>query len=266
MFGGLNRDRSRALPMPSCLVVQHVEPEGPYAIGDALAAAGVDVVRCRTYAGEPVPGRAGDFDGLVVMGGPMSAVSDVGFPTRRQEIALVADALDVALPTLGVCLGSQLLAVAAGGRVMAGRDGLEVGWARVRVDAAAADDPLFSTVPTELTVLHWHGDTYELPSGAVPLASSASYAQQAFRVGDRAWGLQFHVEVDQIAVDAFVEAFGDDAVAAGTTPEAIRAATPGALAALAPYRRAMLARFAALVAADDRTAGSGGVDQLADRA
>ena len=188
--------------MPSCLVVQHVEPEGPYAIGDALAAAGVDVVRCRTYASEPVPGRASDFDGLVVMGGPMSAVSDVGFPTRRQEIALVADALDVALPTLGVCLGSQLLAVAAGGRVMAGRDGLEVGWARVRVDAAAADDPLFSTVPTELTVLHWHGDTYELPSGAVPLASSASYAQQAFRVGDRAWGLQFHVEVDQIAVDA----------------------------------------------------------------
>ncbi len=252
--------------MSSCLVVQHVEPEGPYAIGEALLDAGVDVVQCRTYAAEPVPGRVGDFDGLVVMGGPMSATSDDGFPTRRQEIALLADALDAALPTLGVCLGSQLLAVAAGGRVMAGRAGFEVGWAPVRVDAAAADDPLFSTTPAELTVLHWHGDTYELPPGGVPLASSASYAQQAFRVGDRAWGLQFHVEVDDVAVDAFVDTFGDDAVAAGTTPEAIRAATPGALAGLAPYRRDMLARFAALVAAGGRALGSGGVDQLADRA
>ncbi|HEY5245624.1 MAG TPA: type 1 glutamine amidotransferase [Acidimicrobiales bacterium] len=265
MFGGLHFDRSRALPMSSCLVVQHIEPEGPYAIGDALVAAGIDVVPCRTYAGEPVPGRASDFDGLVVMGGPMSAVSDAGFPTRRQEIALVADALDVALPTLGVCLGSQLLAVAAGGRVMAGRNGLEVGWAPVRFDAAAADDPFLSTVPTELTVLHWHGDTYELPPEAVPLASSASYAQQAFRVGDRAWGLQFHVEVDQVAVDAFVDLFGDDVLAAGTTPEAIRAATPGALAGLVSYRHDMLARFAALVAAGDRTVGGGGVDQLVDR-
>ncbi len=199
------------------------------------------------------------------MGGPMSAVSDVGFPTRRREIALIADALDVGLPMLGVCLGSQLLAVAAGGRVMVGRNGLEVGWAPVRFAAAAADDPILSTVPTELTVLHWHGETYELPPGAVPLASSPSYSQQAFRVGDRAWGLQFHVEVDRVAVDAFVDAFGDDVVAAGTTPEAIRAATPGALDDLGPHRHDLLARFAALVAAGDRTVGGGGVDQLVDR-
>jgi GMP synthase-like glutamine amidotransferase len=256
----------RAILMPSCLVVQHVEPEGPYAIGEALTAAGVDVVRWRTYTGEPLPGRVDEFDGLVVMGGPMSATSDDGFPTRFDELALLVEAIDLGLPVLGVCLGAQLLALAGGGRVMAGRAGPEIGWAPVRFGAVAVDDALFSAVPTELTVLHWHGDTYDLPPGAVHLASSSSYPQHGFRVGDRAWGLQFHVEVDQVAVDAFVDAFGHETLTAGTTPAAIRAATPGALTALVPHRRGVLARFAALVAAGDRTAGGGGVDQLADRA
>ncbi len=242
--------------MPSCLVVQHVEPEGPYAIGEALVAAGVDVVPWRTYTGEPLPRQLDELDGVVVMGGPMSATSDDGFPTRTDELALLADAVDVGLPVLGVCLGAQLLALAGGGRVMAGRPGPEVGWAPVRFDAGAADDALFSAVPAELTVLHWHGDTYDLPPGAVRLASSASYPQQAFRLGRSAWGLQFHVEVDDSAVDAFVAAFGHDALAAGTTPAAIRVATPGALAALGPHRRDVLGRFAALVAAGASAPGA----------
>jgi GMP synthase-like glutamine amidotransferase len=252
----------RAILMPSCLVVQHAEPEGPYAIGEALAAAGVDVVRWRTYAAESLPRRLDELDGLVVMGGPMSATSDDGFPTRSDELELLVEAVDLGLPVLGVCLGAQLLALAGGGRVMAGRAGPEIGWAPVRFGAVAADDALFSAVPTELTVLHWHGDTYDLPPGAVHLASSASYPQQAFRLGNQAWGLQFHVEVDEVAVDAFVDAFGHEALAADTTPAAIRAATPGALTALVPQRREVLARFAALVAAGDRI---GGMDRLADR-
>lgn len=251
--------------MPSCLVVQHIEPEGPYAIGEALIASGVEVVLCRTFAGEPLPRRIDDFEGLVVMGGPMSATSDQGFPTRQREIELLARAVGSGVPTLGVCLGAQLLAVAGGARVMAGPAGPEIGWSPVGFTAEAAEDPLFSNLPPELTVLHWHGETYQLPQGAVRLASNGSYAQQAFRLGDLAWGLQFHIEVDEVAVAAFVDAFGGEARAAGTSPDAIRAATPGALGTLVPCRDQLLAGFAALVAGSDASVGAGSGEQLAER-
>jgi GMP synthase-like glutamine amidotransferase len=241
--------------MPTCLVVQHADPEGPYAVGEALGAAEVEVVVCRTHAGDPLPSSVDELDGVVVMGGPMSALRDEGFPTRHQEIELLARAVDLAVPTLGVCLGAQLLAVAAGAAVVAGSTGPEIGWAPVAFSAEAADDPLFSTVPPELTVLHWHGETYDLPPGATGLASSAAYAQQAFRLGDRAWGLQFHLEVDRGAVDSFVVAFGDEARAAGTTPDAIRAATADSLRALLPHRHRVLQNFAALVAHRDPSPG-----------
>jgi GMP synthase-like glutamine amidotransferase len=217
--------------MSSCLVVQHLEPESSYAIGELL------------------PETVGGFDGLVVMGGPMSADRDDGFPTRRQELALLAEAVELGLPTLGVCLGAQLLAAATGGRVLSGARGPEIGWAPVRFAPAAADDLLLCSVPDELSVLHWHGDTFDLPPGGVLLASNARYAHQAFRIGPRAWGFQFHLEVDRSAVAAFVDAFGTELAAVGTTADTLLDATPAELAHLEMHRRPVLARFAALVAA-----------------
>lgn len=248
--------------MASCLVVQHVEPECSYAVGEALAAARTEIVLCRIYEGERLPQHIGDFDGLVVMGGPMSAASDAGFSTRRQEMKLLAQAVDLERPVLGICLGAQLLATAAGGRVVPSSAGLEIGWAPIRFSAAAASDPLFSGVPEELTVLHWHGDTYELPAGAVHLASSDAHHEQAFRVGSCAWGLQFHLEIDEVAVGAFVEAFGEETLAAGTSPEEIRSETPAALRALLPHRREVLARFADLVASRRRSLSISRKDQI----
>lgn len=232
---------------PVCLVVQHEEPEGPYAIGDALRDADVEVLGVRTHLGETVPAGLSGFDGLVVMGGPMSAGSDDSFPSRRAEIDLLSEALDSGTPTLGVCLGAQLLALAAGGEVSRGVSGPEVGWGGVQFSEAAQADPLFAGLPARLDVLHWHSDTYTLPPGAVHLGESASYHQQAFRCGMSAWGLQFHLEVDVRAIEAFLASFGADALQAGTTPESIRSDTAPALDELRPFRDLVLNRFAALV-------------------
>jgi GMP synthase-like glutamine amidotransferase len=243
--------------MASCLIVQHVAPERPYAIGDALVEAGVAVDVRPVHAGAALPADGADYDGLVVMGGPMSAVSDEGFPTRRAEIDLLAGALRSGLPTLGVCLGAQLLAAAAGGTVYPGATGPEIGWAPVELTDRAGDDPLLAGLPRRLTVLHWHGDTFDLPPAATLLATNARYRSQAFRSGARAWGLQFHLEVDRSAVAAFLDAFGADAGSAGTTPQAIGADSGPCLGALAPHKSLVLGRFAELVAAADREPSTG---------
>jgi GMP synthase-like glutamine amidotransferase len=244
--------------MSSCLVVQHLEPESSYAIGEALTSVGIEVDQRRTDTAEPLPQTLDGFDGLVIMGGPMSADSDDGFPTRRQELALLTEAVERGLPTLGVCLGAQLLAAATGGLILRGASGPEIGWAPVRLQATAADDLLLASVPDELSVLHWHSDTYELPPGGVILASNDRYAHQAFRIGSMAWGFQFHLEVDRDAVAAFTGAFGADLAAVGITPEELLDATPAELVSLETHRGPVLARFAALVGA--RTLGFGDRD------
>ncbi len=266
--------------MATCLVVQHVAPERAFLVEEALRRAGVTVTTCRVFAGDPVPngpdspGGAGDvngrggtagsasglagLDGLVVMGGPMSATSDAGFPTRRAELSLLAAAVRAGIPVLGVCLGAQLLALAAGGTVARGEAGPEIGWHPVDLAPAAGDDPLFASLPSPLTVLHWHGDTYGLPPGAVRLAGSRAYPEQAFRVGPAAWGLQFHLEVTEPAVAGFLDAFGAEAEDRPGGAAGIRAATPAALHELGPSGRAVLDRFAALVAAPARAAAPSG--------
>lgn len=227
------------------LVVQHLEPEQPSLLGEALTDAGCEIDLVRVDLGRPLPSTTADHDALVVLGGPMSAASDDGFPSRRDEIALLADALERGTPTLGVCLGAQLLAVAAGAGVSAG-PAAEVGWGPIRLHDAASSDPLFAGVGPEVEVLHWHGETFGLPPGSVLLGSSDRYAHQAVRVGAAAWGLQFHLEVDDAAVRRFVAAFPEDAAMADGGGEAILAGSASALEQLAPARRAVLSRFAAL--------------------
>jgi len=237
------------LPMSKCLVVQHVAPEGPFAIEEALLAAGVRVDTRRVFAGDDVPPDASGLDGLVVMGGPMSANLSEGFPTREAEIALLTETLRVGIPTLGVCLGAQLVALAGGGSVHRGASGSEIGWAPVHLDPDCQDDRLFGGLPETLNVLHWHSDTFDLPLGGQRLISNARYANQAFRLGDVAWGVQFHLEVTREAVDGFVTEFASDLARESIAPHVIRAATPSALTALASARDLVCTRFAGLVAA-----------------
>ncbi|HXX90253.1 MAG TPA: type 1 glutamine amidotransferase [Acidimicrobiales bacterium] len=245
--------------MPRCLIVQHVAAEGPYRIAEALERAGVGMDVRRVFAPEALPADLEGHDGLVVMGGPMSAYSDDGFPSRRAELDLLGQALATGRPVLGVCLGAQLLASAAGAGVYAGGATPEIGWGPVTLTPACADDPLLHGLPEQVGVLHWHGDTFDVPAGAEHLARTDLYPSQAFRAGERAWGLQFHLEVDAIAVAAFLDAFGSDTLGAGTTPEAIADEAPAALAALEEVQGRVLDRFAALVASRAR-------EPLAERA
>ncbi|MFJ3673386.1 methyltransferase domain-containing protein [Streptomyces sp. NPDC090106] len=223
-------------------IVEHAPQEGPYAIGDALEKAGLPLRVSRTWAGDPVPDTVDDIVALVVMGGPMAAYDD--FPSRTAELALLRAALEAEVPVLGVCLGAQLLAVAAGGAARPG-NGAQVGWSGVRMTGTAHDDLLFAPVPEQLRVLHWHSDTMDLPPGARLLASCDRYEAQAFRVGASAWGMQFHLEVDEAAVGAFAAAFPEEAAAA---PGLVESA-PVELAVLARHRDGVFERFAAFVAA-----------------
>ncbi|HWE66859.1 MAG TPA: type 1 glutamine amidotransferase [Acidimicrobiales bacterium] len=233
--------------MPTCLVVQHVAPESAFALEDALLGAGVLVDTCHVFTDDCVPPDASGLDGLVVMGGPVSAASDQGFPTRGAELALLRDAIATGVPTLGVCLGAQLLAVAAGATVHPGELGPEIGWSPVRLGQACSDDRLFAGLPESLTVLQWHGDTFELPAGSCLLASNSAYPNQAFRIGDAAWGVQFHLEVTAAAVEGFLSAFAADTTDVPGGAEDIAAETPAALAGLGAARDLVFSRFADLV-------------------
>jgi GMP synthase-like glutamine amidotransferase len=235
--------------MPTCLVVQHVAAEPAFSIDQGLLAAGVTVDTRRVFHGDDIPLDTAGLDAVVVMGGPMSVNSTKGFPSRDAEVSLLTDALRAGIPTLGVCLGAQLLAVAGGGTVAPSTFGPEIGWAPIQLAPACRDDPLLAGLPPTLTVLHWHGESFEVPPGARPLISSTAYPNQAFRIGDVAWGVQFHLEVTAEAVDGFLRAFAADTASVPGGAEAIRAATPGALVALSPVRDLVCTRFAGLVAA-----------------
>ncbi len=156
---------------------------------------GIELEIVRPYAGDAVPGRAPD--GLIVLGGSMSATDDHPTTWLPEVQRLLAGAVAGAVPTLGICLGAQLLAVACGGRVeQSAAPGRESGVIDVTWRAAATDDLLVAGLPDPFPAPSWHVDAVsELPAGAIWLGESAMYPHQAFRVGECAWGLQFHPEV-----------------------------------------------------------------------
>ncbi|SDU64973.1 type 1 glutamine amidotransferase [Jiangella alkaliphila] len=178
-------------------VVEH-EPGCPLdRFGDWLESAGARMRVLRPYAGDPLPSAPGA--GLIVLGGQMNAYDDGVAPWLPAVRSLLAAASGDGTPTLGICLGAQLLAVACGGRVDVGAaPGRESGVVDVRWRPEAGDDPLIGGLADPFPGPSMHADAVaELPPGAVWLASSAMYPHQAFRVGAAAWGVQFHPEVSE---------------------------------------------------------------------
>ena len=192
--------------MRKTVVLQHLEREGPGLITELGRQQGLGVEVLRLDLGVQVPDTLPASDVLVVMGGPMGLgdVEDPRYPYMAREIALLRGRLAAGLPVLGICLGAQLLAHAASARVYPNqrpdetgmlRPVAEVGFGEVRL-IGRAREAVLAGLPETLPVLHWHGDTFDLPDGAVHLAASAQCANQAFRIGHRAFGLQFHIETD----------------------------------------------------------------------
>jgi GMP synthase (glutamine-hydrolysing) len=164
-------------------VVQHTAGEGLGRLAEWLPAAGVDVHPTHPYLGNRVPPSV-EGDALIVLGGPMNANDDENYPWLPSVRTLMRSAVEDGVPTLGICLGAQLLAVAMGGEVQRGEAGPEIGLDEVSVDVA---DELLTAGPTPV----------------IQLASSPKYRVQAFRVGELAWGLQYHIEASTEMVRAW---------------------------------------------------------------
>lgn len=191
---------------PLVLVLQHVPCETPGVIGEVLSAESISTEIVRIFEGKKVPDELEEAAGIVIMGGPMGVYEQNRHPFLRQEIRLIEEALKKEKPILGICLGSQLLASALGARVKPGKQ-KEIGWYPVRLAKSAKTDPLWSGANDSFTAYHWHGDVFELPRGAVSLASSALTQCQAFRYGKNAYGFLFHMEVTEKIIRDMVRTF-----------------------------------------------------------
>jgi GMP synthase (glutamine-hydrolysing) len=175
------------------LVLQHIACEHPGVFSEVMRERGVEAVPVELDEEEPLP-EWREFDAVLAMGGPMGAGDDSEHSWLGPEKRLVRESVEAGRPFLGVCLGVQLLAAALGARVYQ-TPRPEVGLLPVELTAEGRDDPLFAGLDERLVSLQWHGDTFDLPSGAVRLAHSPPVPNQALRAGERAYGVQFHLEV-----------------------------------------------------------------------
>lgn len=181
---------------PRVLVVEHDAECPPHLFGDWLTEAGCRLDVCRPYAGDPLPALAG-YAGLVVLGGPMGANDDDRHPWLGPVKELLREARASAVPTLGICLGHQLAAVALGGTVTVNPSGQQVGLLGVGWTDAAREDRLFAPLSWPRRGVQWNDDIVaELPPGATLLAETGRHEVQVVRFAERMWGVQLHPEVD----------------------------------------------------------------------
>lgn len=234
--------------MKPVLALRHVEHESMGTLEKIFRDAGLVYNYVNLFRETPRMLDPQQLCGLVVLGGPMNVDETERYPFLASELDWIRGAVDSGVPTLGICLGSQLIAKALGGRVYANPI-KEIGWYDVEPTAAAADDALFACFGARERVFQWHGDTFELPAGAVQLARSPQCEQQAFRYGDLVWGVQFHAEVtDEMVHTWLAEPNGCREVAEldYVDPQAIQDQMPGELPAMHALGERLFGTFAGL--------------------
>jgi GMP synthase (glutamine-hydrolysing) len=206
--------------MAKIVVLQHHPAENLGVAAEALEAAALAWQYVRVHDGQPIPKESRGAGGLIVMGGPQTVYQLDRYPYLRDEMHLIEDALKANKPVLGICLGSQLVAAALGAKVYRGAQ-REIGWYPVRLSDAAQDDRLMRGLPGEFVAAHWHSDVFDLPEGAVALASSERTPVQAFRYRDNVYGVLFHAEVTAEILGALVGEFGEGLKRVGIDGDAI---------------------------------------------
>jgi len=179
--------------------LQHVPFEGTGSIAAWLSERNAQVTRTSFFESAELPELKG-LDLIIAMGGPMSVNDEDTLPWMKAEKQFIRDAIRLNVPVLGICLGAQLIANAIGSRVY-GNSEKEIGW--FEIESTPSGKHVFR-FPPKATVFHWHGETFDLPPGSVRLARSAACANQAFQMGDRVIGLQFHLEMTPESIDSII--------------------------------------------------------------
>lgn len=189
--------------------LEHVPFEGPAGIARWAEAHGHALDRTRVFAGEALP-EPGDMDLLVALGGPMGVHDEERHPWLGREKACLRRAVDAGCAVLGICLGAQLLAQVLGAEVGPNPAGREIGWFPVARAQEGAAPAVFAGFPRTFPAFHWHGDAFAVPRGAVRLGGSAACVNQAFALGDRVVGLQFHLETTRRSVELLMTHCADE--------------------------------------------------------
>jgi GMP synthase (glutamine-hydrolysing) len=206
----------------NAIAIRHVSFEDAGILEDVLAARGVGLRYLDAGVDDLAPAK--DADILIVLGGPIGVTEFVRYPFLRDEFAVIEHTLRRKVPLIGICLGAQAIAAALGARVYKGR-GKEIGWGLISLTAAGRDSPLAALAENKMRVLHWHGDTFDMPSGAKHLAETAITPNQAFSYGPKVLALQFHVEPRARHIERWLIGHTSDLRSAGINLAQLRADT-----------------------------------------
>ncbi len=187
-------------------VLQHAHYEDPAYIREWVSKRGHELARTRLYEGEPFPDHS-SFEWLVIMGGPMGVHDDASYPWLIEEKRFIDACVGAEKTVLGICLGAQMIADTLGARVFK-NEHIERGWHEIALTAEAGEAPAFSGLPECFEAFLWHGDAFEVPAGAAPLAQSKACENQAFAFGENVVGLQFHLEPTPASIAQLIENSG----------------------------------------------------------